>query len=103
MERFAKVYEYPYGSSYLSSYLYEPGRLLTENAYFERNLKREREMKPFHIDCDFTGRKVCFCTKSEAYKIQKLDKDGILSLKFRHMAYELQMFYEGYPDGILQR
>lgn len=32
MERFSKTYEYPYGSSYLSSYLYEPGKEIMENA-----------------------------------------------------------------------
>jgi hypothetical protein len=35
MERFSKTYEYPYGSSYLSSYLYEPGREIMENQIFD--------------------------------------------------------------------
>ena len=36
MERFAKTYDYPYGNSYLSSYLYEPGKEIMENSMFER-------------------------------------------------------------------
>lgn len=49
MERFSKTYEYPYGNSYLSSYLYEPGREIMENQMFEEIIQNERKMKPFHI------------------------------------------------------
>ena len=36
LERFARAYDYPYGSSYLSSYIYEPGRDISESQVFER-------------------------------------------------------------------
>lgn len=36
MERFSRAYEYPYGTSYMSSYTYEPGREMMENNAYER-------------------------------------------------------------------
>jgi len=71
MERFSKTYEYPYGSSYLSSYLYEPGKEIMENAQFERLIQRERDMRPFHVDCPVTHKKVCFCKKHTSFKVQE--------------------------------
>lgn len=38
LERFSKVYDYPYGTSYLSSYLQEPGREIMENNTYERTI-----------------------------------------------------------------
>ena len=49
MERFSRVYDYPYGSTYLSSFLYEPGRDISEHMQFDRVLQRERDMRPFHV------------------------------------------------------
>lgn len=95
MERFSRVYSYPYGSSYLSSYLYEPGREIMENQSFERILQGEREMRPFHVACPITNRKICYCEKRN---------QGLLSSPgYRKMAYELQLHYEGYPEDILER
>ena len=93
MERFAKTNEYPYGSSYLSSYLYEPGKEIMENAQFERLIQRERDMRPFHMECPVTRKKVCFCTKVSSYNMQKQvgthDPRSMLSTDYRRMAYEL--------------
>ena len=49
LERFARAYDYPYGSSYLSSYIYEPGRDISESQVFERVIQGERDMRPFHV------------------------------------------------------
>lgn len=107
MERFAKTYDYPYGNSYLSSYLYEPGKEIMENAMFERLIQRERDMRPFHIQCPITGKKVCFCKKQASFAIQKQlgheSKQSMLGSDYRRMAYELQLHYEGFPENIIER
>jgi hypothetical protein len=69
MERFSKTYDYPYGTSYLSSYLYEPGKEIMQNQIFEEIIQNERRMKPFHIQCSITKKKVCFCSKNESHEL----------------------------------
>jgi hypothetical protein len=85
MERFSRVYDYPYGSSYLSSYLYEPGREIMENQQFERLIQGERDMRPFHVGCPITNRNICFCTKQNV----KNGSKTLSSPGYRKMAYEM--------------
>ena len=49
MEAFAQTYQYPYGSSYLSSYLDEPAEIIHNSNLFERTLNQEKQMRPFRI------------------------------------------------------
>ena len=61
MERFAMVYDYPYGSGYLSSYTDEPAKEIFQTQNFERIIRAEREMRPFHVACPVTHKNICFC------------------------------------------
>lgn len=104
MERFSRVYEYPYGTSYLSSYVNESGQEVMENLQFERVLQREREMKPFHLECSVTKKKICFCTQGTVKEEQRHGfKPSMRTPGYRRLALDTQLYYEGQPDGVLER
>ena len=96
-ERFSRIYDYPYGSSYLSSYLSEPGREIMENLSFERILQRERDMRPFHVQCPVTMKKICFCKKNTNIN------QNMLSTQYQKIAYDQQLYYDGFPNDTYER
>ena len=59
-------------------------------------------MRPFHVDCPVTKKRVCFCHKHKSIR-SIVNNKGMLSTSYRRMAYETQLYYEGFPDQILER
>ena len=70
LEGFAKIYAYPYGSSFLprecpQDTFFEPVALentIAGVATFERSLLKKRLLRPFHVDCGVTKKRVCYCS-----------------------------------------
>jgi len=44
LEKFSKIYQYPYGTSFLK------GKEKVDDSDFERYLKRKQHFNPFHVD-----------------------------------------------------
>jgi hypothetical protein len=79
LEGFAKVYSYPYGNSFLPrekstnsmdptvgywNNVMEPVALentITGVSSFERLVAKKRNLRPFHVSCQVTKRRVCYC------------------------------------------
>ena len=100
MERFSKAYEYPYGTSYMSSYTYEPGREMVENNAFERIIQGQKSMRPFHLQCGLTNKRICFCNQNKPFESRM---NPMHSRKYQEVAYETHLFYSGFPEETLDR
>ena len=100
MERFSKAYDYPYGTSYLSSYTYEPGFEIIENQSFERIIQGEKNMRPFHLSCLLTGKRICFCDQKAPLN-NKVNHQ--FSKEYRKVAYDMHLYYNGFPDETMNR
>ena len=64
LERFARVYEYPYGQSFLPNMDSVKVAATSQADDFERRLLMKRQYRPFHVDCPVTRKYLCYCTKN---------------------------------------
>jgi hypothetical protein len=60
IEKFAKIYQYPYGTSFMP----EPTKQVFENEEFERFIQKKRTVRPFHLECKITKRRLCYCPET---------------------------------------
>ena len=72
-------------------------------------------MKPFHLDCKVTNKQLCRCAYSNTpleelektlhrgEKRQRLDKAVERAALPEDLAYDMHLYYEGYPEGMLQQ
>lgn len=82
-EKFAKIYQYPYGTGFAKE---------REDCHdFERYLKRKQYFNPFHVDCPKTNKMICYCDEF------KLDNNMVEP--FKDIVFRLQNYYEGYDDS----
>lgn len=111
LEGFAKVYTYPYGNSFVPrdssinqpypdhqlaawNNVSEPPALehtISGVSVFERSILKKRNLRPFHVDCKVTKRRVCYCPTM---------KGGIAKEEMRvqsmMIASDLMNYYDGY-------
>jgi hypothetical protein len=57
LEKFAKIYKYPYGNSFIQ----KPNEYILETDTFERFVQKKRTLRPFHVECRVTKRRLCYC------------------------------------------
>lgn len=82
LEKFSKIYEYPYGSKF------QPKRY--KNHDFERYLKRKENYNPFHVDWPSTKRAIWYCSE------YTLDPNHVPP--FKDIVFRLENYYNGYTD-----
>jgi hypothetical protein len=70
IEKFAKTYTYPYGTSFTAK---TGNKSVDQNSqseaiiaqeHCERILLGKRTMRPFHMECPKTQKRVCYCDKT---------------------------------------
>ena len=85
LENFSKIYQYPYGTSFLK------GKEKVDDSDFERYLKRKQHFNPFHVDWPKTKNLICYWDKNKV----------TISLipSFKDTVFRLQNYYEGYDDS----
>jgi hypothetical protein len=62
LEKFSKIYKYPYGNSFLQN----SAEYLLEADSFERFVQKKRTLRPFHLECRVTKRRLCYCNSHPA-------------------------------------
>jgi hypothetical protein len=112
LEGFAKIYTYPYGNSFvprdsslnqpypeqqlaLWNNVTEPPALehtISGVAVFERSLLRKRNLRPFHVDCRVTQKRVCYCPTFKGGN--HFNKE--MKVKSMMIASDLMNYYDGY-------
>lgn len=60
IEKFSKTYAYPYGASFVQT----KGPVVESFAqeHCERVLLGKRTMRPFHLECEKSKKRVCYCS-----------------------------------------
>lgn len=120
LEGFAKVYSYPYGNSFLpreksTNYtdsaacfwnnVSEPVALentITGVSTFERIVAKKRNLRPFHIGCSFTKRRVCYCPSNAVMEVVNSKKEDA-RVQQMMIASDLLNYYEGYEPEFEER
>jgi hypothetical protein len=107
LERFSRVYDYPYGSSYLASENQPKGTEMINDSQFERIILTQRNMRPFHLQCPITNKKICFCNKESSFLVYKdrqaKESYSMLSSAYQQVAYDTHLYYEGHPSDMLEK
>ena len=57
-------------------------------------------MRPFHINCPITNKKVCFCNQNKPFEAKF---NPMYSSKYKAIAYDTHLFYSGFPEETLER
>ena len=106
LEGFAKIYAYPYGNSFLPRDTqafrpYDEGTVGIENtttgaSVFERSIQRKRQLRPFHVDCGVTKRRVCYCPSTGVHEKVQVKRQ-------MQLASDLLNYYEGYEPDLPER
>lgn len=83
--------------------------------HYERVLLAKRTMKPFHLDCPVTRKQLCRCAHSKTpleelektlhrgQKRPKQEKSAMSTVLPEDLAYDMHLYYEGYPSSMLQQ
>jgi len=106
LEGFAKIYTYPYGNSFLprdtqAFRQQDEGTVGIEHttagvSVFERSIQRKRQLRPFHVDCGVTKRRVCYCPSTSVHEKVQVKRQ-------MQIANDLLNFYEGYEPDLPER
>ena len=120
LEGFSKVYSYPYGNSFLPreqslnykdstmgywNNVMEPVSLentITGISTFERTTARKRNLRPFHVDCRTTKRRICYCPTNSVMKGVNSEKEEI-RVQSMMLASDLLNYYEGFEPDFEER
>ena len=121
LEGFAKVYSYPYGNSFLpreKSTNYHPESTVgywnnvlepvaLENTLagvstFERAVARKRNLRPFHVDCKVSKRRVCYCPSNSVMRGVNTRQEEV-RVQQMMIASDLLSYYEGYEPDFEER
>lgn len=92
IEKFAKTYTYPYGTSFISKSESKSATQCSQTEtiiaqeHCERVLLGKRTMRPFHIECPKTQKRVCYCDKTPQAQTSQA------------LAYDMHLYYEGYDE-----
>lgn len=84
--------------SHSSPFALEPVALentLTGVSLFERANQRKRLLRPFHVGCQTTKRRVCYCNTSDNGNQDRVQEMMIVS--------DLINYYDGYEPDFLDR
>lgn len=95
LEKFGRIYTYPYGQSFLP----EPVQNTIEQHDFERIIQRKRTLRPFHLECKITKRRLCYCPNSGAIS----EQSKIQMQMQQNVAGDMLNYYEGYPEDFESR
>lgn len=106
LEGFAKIYAYPYGNSFLprDTQAFRPydeatvgiEHTTTGASVFERTIQRKRQLRPFHVDCGVTKRRVCYCPSTGVHEKVEVKQQ-------MQLASDLLNYYEGYEPDLPER